>query len=76
MKEKIDKTIESVCDAVQEMMENKVRKGEIVTEHSSMVSALAELIKANAEYKVADLKVKGPIDNYLSSRSSSDRIEL
>lgn len=72
MTKKIDKTIESVCNAVQNMMENEVSKGEALTVHSNMVSALAELVKANAEYKLAEFQVKATKENYLSSKYSND----
>lgn len=68
MKERIDETIISVCDAVQKMMENEVSKGDASMVHSNMVSALAELVKANAEYRIADFQTKAALENYLPLR--------
>ena len=67
----IDKTIESICSAVQGTMGNSTSVGDI-SEYAGVISALAELIKANAEYKIADFQGKSTMECYLSSKSSKE----
>ena len=71
MKKMIDKTIESICSAVQGIMGNPTSVGDI-SEYAGVISALAELIKANAEYKIADFQGKSTMECYLSSKSSKE----
>ena len=71
MTKMIDKTIESICSAVQGTMGNSTSVGDI-SEYAGVISALAELIKANAEYKIADFQGKSTMECYLSSKSSKE----